>query len=146
MAETGPDVRSRMMAAVGQRDTAPEMVVRRLAHGLGYRFRLHRRELPGTPDLVFPSKRSVVFVHGCFWHRHTCDVGQRPVRTRPDFWKAKFARNKTRDARDEEDLRRAGWRILTIWECETYDPRAVGKKLVAFLGKKGSAPKDHGRR
>lgn len=117
-----PEARSRNMAKIRGRDTGPEMRVRRAAHALGLRFRLYRRQLPGTPDLVFPGRRVALFVHGCFWHRHPgCRFATTP-KTRADFWQAKFEGNVARDARKEDELRLAGWMPVTIWECETRDP------------------------
>lgn len=117
-----PEARSRNMAKIRGRDTGPEVRVRRAAHALGLRFRLYRRQLPGTPDLVFPGRRIALFVHGCFWHRHSgCRFATTP-KTRADFWQAKFDGNVARDARKEEELRSAGWTPATIWECETRDP------------------------
>lgn len=106
------------MRAVRSRDTTPERMVRRWAHGWGYRFRLGRRDLPGTPDLVFPRLNAVVFVHGCFWHRHRCPAGQSTPATRQEYWLAKFAGNVARDRRHAAALRRLGWRVLIVWECQ----------------------------
>lgn len=106
------------MSRVGSKNTSPEMRVRRLAHAMGLRFRLHRKDLPGKPDLAFPKYRAVVFVHGCFWHRHPdCPKASTP-KSRTEFWNAKFASNIERDRRNEEALRALGWRVFTIWECE----------------------------
>lgn len=122
------------MRRIRGKDTQPEMRVRRITHALGYRFRLHRRDLPGTPDLVFPGKKKVIFVHGCFWHRHTgCKLAASP-KTRVDFWEQKFEDNIRRDSEATEQLRADGWSVLTIWECETGDPSLVEKKLIEFLG------------
>lgn len=129
-----PEARSRLMAAVKGRDTTPELVVRSLAHSLGYRFRIHRRDLPGSPDLTFPSRRKAVFVHGCFWHRHEgCRKATTP-KSNEAFWQAKFARNVARDARNEWDLRAAGWNVLVVWQCETLDRDHLAERLTAFLG------------
>ena len=130
-----PDAaRSALMARVRQKDTKPEIVVRRLAHALGYRFRLHRRDLPGSPDLVFPRLRKVVFVHGCFWHRHPgCVKASTPKRNRA-FWQAKFEANVQRDARAVRALRRNGWSIMTVWECQTREPERLVGRLRRFLG------------
>ena len=118
--------------------TKPELVVRRLVHSLVYRFRLHRLDLPGSPDLVFPSRRKVVFVHGCFWHRHAgCRKASTP-KTRADFWREKFDRNVERDARDERRLREAGWDMLTVWECETRDAAPLAGRLAEFLAPAGA--------
>ncbi|MEO4041146.1 very short patch repair endonuclease [Hoeflea sp. CAU 1731] len=135
-AQTTDPARSAVMRAVKSRDTAPEMVVRRLVHALGYRYRLHRRDLPGAPDLVFPGRRKVVFVHGCFWHGHDCPRGARAPKTNADYWRAKIARNTARDARNAQALADAGWRVLTVWECETPKAKraALEVKLKAFLG------------
>ena len=113
-----PADRSRIMSAVRSKDTAPERIVRRLVHRMGFRFRLHRRSLPGSPDLVFPGRSRVIFVHGCFWHAHTCGACRIPSTNRP-FWKKKLAVNAERDARSVRRLRRAGWKVLVIWECQT---------------------------
>lgn len=125
--------RSALMARIRPVDTKPEMVVRRLSHGLGYRFRLHQRNLPGTPDLVFPRMRKAIFVHGCFWHRHLgCKKSSMP-KTRVAFWTQKFADNIARDARKEEELVSMGWRIMIIWECEIGDIVTLRSKIQAFL-------------
>ena len=125
--------RSEMMSRIQGRDTAPEIAVRRIAHGLGFRFRLYRKDLPGRPDLVFPRHRAVVFVHGCFWHRHGgCRYAYTP-KTRVRFWAEKFRRNVARDRQQEERLRSLGWRVLVIWECETHNETAVGRRLLDYL-------------
>ncbi len=125
--------RSRLMARVRGRDTKPEMIVRSLVHGLGYRFRLHRRDLPGSPDLVFPSKRKVVFVHGCFWHRHVgCKKATRP-KTRVAFWNEKFDANVERDKRAVIALEEAGWNVKVVWECQTKDTGKLAQSLLDFL-------------
>lgn len=126
--------RSWLMSRVRSKNTSPEMAVRRVAHALGYRYRLHRRDLPGCPDLVFPSRKAVVFVHGCFWHRHPgCSKASMP-KSRVSFWTEKFQRNVVRDRANVTALEQAGWRVLIIWECQTRDPDAIGRGLVAFLG------------
>ena len=106
------------MAQVRSRDTAPEMAVRRALHAAGYRYRLHRRDLPGSPDIVLPKHRLVVQVHGCFWHGHDCSRGDRLPSTNTDYWRAKIQRNRRRDHMATEALAEAGWRVVTIWECE----------------------------
>ncbi|HUU09426.1 MAG TPA: very short patch repair endonuclease [Phycisphaerae bacterium] len=121
------------MSRIKGKDTKPEMVVRRLVHALGYRFRLHRRDLPGCPDLVLPRHRKVIFVHGCFWHRHRCRYGRPMPATRRQFWKKKFEGNKQRDARNRRALRRLGWDVLVVWECQTRKPDKLIDRLVAFL-------------
>ncbi|MBA4020480.1 MAG: very short patch repair endonuclease [Pirellula sp.] len=110
--------RSRVMRAVRSRDTSPELTVRRIVSSLGYRYRLHSRHVPGTPDLVFAGRRKVIFVHGCFWHRHNCPRGQSTPAANKKFWLAKFARNLARDVEVRKQLRREGWRALIIWECQ----------------------------
>ena len=121
------------MSRIRSRDTAPELVVRRIAHGLGYRFRLHRRDLPGSPDIVFPRYRAVILVHGCFWHRHPgCKYASTP-KTRTQFWETKFEKNVIRDGRAEAALRKMGWRVLVVWECETKDGEALASRIEAFL-------------
>ena len=125
--------RSEMMARVRGRDTVPELAVRRIAHRMGLRFRLHRKNLPGRPDLVFPKHRLAVFVHGCFWHRHEgCRYASTP-KSRAAFWTEKFAANVKRDARQEAALRTLGWQILVIWQCETKDEAAVERRLAELI-------------
>lgn len=124
--------RSERMSRIRARDTKPELRVRRLLHGLGYRFRLHRRTLPGTPDLVFPSRKKAIFVHGCFWHRHEgCRLARLP-KTRQDFWLPKLEGNRARDLRDQAALRDLGWEVLVVWECEVQS-QDLRDRLVAFL-------------
>jgi DNA mismatch endonuclease (patch repair protein) len=113
-----PVRRSWLMSRVKSRDTSPEMTVRKRLHGLGYRYRLHSRELPGKPDLVFPSRRKVVFVNGCYWHGHSCKYGKAQPKTNRAFWQEKLRRNIERDRRVRRLLRAAGWRSLVIWECQ----------------------------
>lgn len=129
--------RSALMGRIRGVDTGPEMAVRRAAHRLGYRFRLHCRSLPGRPDIVFPSRRAAIFVHGCFWHRHEgCRKASTP-KTRVEFWEAKFARNVERDAEVQQRLRAAGWRVLVIWECEIGRNGDLDRTLREFLGEPG---------
>ena len=126
--------RSALMSRVRGKNTKPEFVVRREAHALGYRFRLHRHDLPGTPDLVFPRLRKVVFVHGCFWHRHEgCSRTTTPT-TRAAYWAQKFQQNIQRDRRNVAMLEELGWKILVIWECETIDRSGLLESLLSFLG------------
>lgn len=113
-----PAQRSRIMAAVKGKDTTPEWIVRRLCHALGFRYRLHRTDLPGKPDLVFVSRRKVIFVHGCFWHGHGCARGARVPKNNQAYWVAKIERNRARDRRHQQALKDQGWQALTIWECE----------------------------
>lgn len=127
--------RSALMARIGPRDTKPELIVRRLLHVAGYRYRLHAANLPGRPDIVFPGRRAVIFVHGCFWHRHDgCRLATTPG-TRVDFWTAKFEANRKRDQRATEQLNAAGWSALIIWQCETSRLDLLLSKLQQFLGK-----------
>jgi DNA mismatch endonuclease, patch repair protein len=126
--------RSALMSRIGGKDTAPEMLVRRLLHHLGYRYRLHRRDLPGSPDIVLPSRRKVVFVNGCFWHAHGCKIGQ-PPKSRLEFWIPKLKRNRQKDSRDRRALRKLGWSVLTIWQCQTKSQKRLEGRLVDFLGR-----------
>ena len=129
-----PDKRSAMMRAVKGKDTKPEMAVRRLVHRLGYRFRLHVKTLPGKPDLVFPGKKRIIFVHGCFWHRHPgCRRAAIPETNR-EFWLQKLSGNVLRDAWVQDELRALGWGILVVWACEIKDEDALAEKLIGFLG------------
>lgn len=125
-------VRSRMMSGIRGKNTQPELVVRSVAHALGLRFRLHDRQLPGTPDLVLRKHRSIIFVRGCFWHGHECPLAAVP-KTRTEFWMTKFAGNQRRDARNRAELADLGWRVLEIWECETRRPEVVTARLAAFF-------------
>ena len=126
--------RSRIMRAVASKDTTPEMQVRRAVHAMGYRYRLHVADLPGKPDLVFPRLRKVIFVHGCFWHQHRCRRGRRIPKSRRDYWEAKLARNVARDRSHRRKLRRDGWGVLVVWECQLKkDEDAVRQRLLDFL-------------
>ena len=136
-----PESRSALMSRIGGKDTAPEMVVRILLHGLGYRFRLHRRDLPGTPDIVFPSRRKVILVNGCFWHSHGCSIG-RPPKSRPEFWLPKLQRNRSNDARNRRLLRNLGWGVLAVWQCQTKSRGRLEARLISFLGPPGKIPID----
>lgn len=128
-----PEERSRRMSLVRSIDTKPEMAVRRLVHSLGYRYRLHGSDLPGRPDLVFRSRRAVVFVHGCFWHRHEgCSLARLP-KSRVEFWMAKLEGNRERDARKVVALKEAGWRVLVVWECELKNMEVLAERLRRFL-------------
>lgn len=126
--------RQALMRRIGSRDTRPELVVRRMVHAAGYRYVLHDKRLPGRPDLVFPSRKKVIFVHGCFWHRHTCGRGYRPVKN-ADFWAAKLEANAIRDRRQIEALIALGWGVLIVWECATRRASlpALESSLTAFL-------------
>ena len=123
--------RSALMGRIRGKNTAPEIVVRRAAHHLGLRFRVHRRDLPGTPDIVFRKYRLVIFVHGCFWHRHQGCRRCTTPKTRTEFWNEKFRKNVERDQRDADALRKRGWNVLTIWECQTKNPAALDVLLIA---------------
>lgn len=125
--------RSARMALVRAKNTKPELLVRRLVHGMGYRYRLHRRDLPGTPDLVFPSRSKVIFIHGCFWHRHAdCALARLP-KSRGEFWLPKLTANAERDARNVRALRRLGWSVLTIWECQLGETAKLTNRIRRFL-------------
>ena len=126
--------RSENMRAIRSKDTQPEMAVRSLVHKLGYRFRLHRQDLPGKPDLAFPARHKVIFVHGCFWHSHKCKAGLIP-KTNRGFWLPKLRRNKERDIENLETLTQHGWEALVVWQCELKDTCALVSRLESFLGK-----------
>ena len=128
--------RRRIMRSVGVEDTGPEWAVRRLLHGFGYRYRLHRKDLPGRPDLVFPGRRKAIFVHGCFWHAHGCRYG-RPPKSRLDYWLPKLERNRQRDAEKHTALEALRWRVLVVWQCEIRDLDTLAAKLCAFLDDDG---------
>jgi DNA mismatch endonuclease, patch repair protein len=128
--------RSENMRAIRSKDTKPELAVRSLVHKLGYRFRLHRPDLPGKPDLVFPVRRKVIFVHGCFWHSHGCKNGLIPSSNR-DFWLPKLRQNSARDKKNLEALAERGWDALVIWQCEMKDSRSLGIQIKRFLGSTG---------
>jgi len=123
------------MASIRSKDTRPEVFVRRLLHRLGYRFRLHRADLPGKPDIVFPGRRAVIFVHGCFWHRHpdpSCKLARVP-KSRADYWRPKLERNAARDASHRSALELAGWKVLEIWECQLRRNEDLEPVLRGFL-------------
>ena len=128
--------RSERMARIHGRDTKPEMVVRRLLHRIGYRYRLHRGDLPGKPDIVFGKRKKAIFIHGCFWHRHddpTCRLARLP-KSRLDFWEPKLSANAERDALKQEALKRLGWNVLVVWECELRQSEQLENKLRQFVG------------
>jgi DNA mismatch endonuclease, patch repair protein len=127
--------RSRMMAGIRGKDTKPEMIVRRALHARGFRYTLHNRKLPGSPDLCFPKYRAVIFVHGCFWHGHECELFQWP-KTRQEFWQEKIGANRKRDRRVVRELRRQGWRVITVWECAVKN--AKPEALIRFAHKTAS--------
>jgi DNA mismatch endonuclease (patch repair protein) len=121
------------MRAVRSRDTTPELIVRRAATALGYRYRLHKTTLPGKPDLVFASRRKAIFVHGCFWHGHDCKRGAREPKSNVEYWRAKVQRNRDRDAKTTATLNEAGWKVLVVWECETRKLDELADRLERFL-------------
>jgi DNA mismatch endonuclease, patch repair protein len=125
--------RSAVMRRVKGRDTGPELTVRKLLTSLGARYRLHRQDLPGNPDIVLPGRRLVIFVHGCFWHGHDCARGARTPKANRDYWLAKVGRNRARDTMSHAALLAAGWRVETIWECEMKDAPALQARLATLL-------------
>jgi DNA mismatch endonuclease (patch repair protein) len=128
-----PAERSRVMARVRQKNTGPELKLRKLLTRMGFRYRLHRRDLPGSPDVVFPGRRTVVFVHGCFWHGHDCPRGARRPKQNAEYWTAKTTRNLARDAEVEAGLVALGWRPVVVWECELRDEAALERRLSVEL-------------
>jgi len=125
--------RSEIMALVKSKGTRPEVAVRKMVFGMGYRYRLNRSELPGKPDLVFPGRKKVIFVHGCFWHRHEGCPNARIPKSRVEFWKRKLERNAQRDREVQVELERMGWEYLIIWECELKDMEAIASRVKSFL-------------
>ncbi len=133
-----PEARSERMSRVRGKDTKPEMAVRRTVHAMGYRYRLHRRDLPGIPDLVFGRLKKVIFVHGCFWHRHpdpTCKLARMP-KSRLEFWRPKLEGNRRRDERIQAELRGSGWRVMVVWECGIGHKEQLENSVREFLGEK----------
>jgi len=127
--------RSKRMKLIRCQDTAPELAVRRLVHGMGYRYRLHLKDLPGKPDLVFPARKKIIFEHGCYWHRHddpSCKLARLP-KSKLDFWLPKLEANRERDRKNSASLKSMGWRVLVIWECEITHPN-LSNKIKGFLG------------
>jgi len=121
------------MRTVHSKNTSPELFVRSLIHHLGFRYRLYRDDLPGKPDLVFPGKNKVIFIHGCFWHGHACKRGRRTPKSNQDYWIAKIEGNRKRDKDNAKSLKKLGWEVLTIWECEIKDINMLMLKIVVFL-------------
>lgn len=132
-----PEARRRMMAGFRSKDTKPEMLVRRTLHRLGYRFRLHRRDLPGKPDIVLPRHRTAILVHGCFWHQHPGCRDARLPRTRQEYWTEKFRRNRERDQATAQALSSLGWKVAIVWECEARSS-GLTAQLLSFLEGEGS--------
>jgi DNA mismatch endonuclease (patch repair protein) len=128
-----PAERSAVMRRVRGKDTQPEMAVRSMVHRLGFRYALHRRDLPGNPDLVFPARDRVIFVHGCFWHGHSCRAGRNRPSSNCAYWTAKLDRNQARDAANRRRLRKLGWRILVVWECELQNPERLRTRIARFF-------------
>lgn len=127
-----PEERSEVMGRIRSKDTKPELLVRSLLHRLGYRFRLHRKDLPGRPDIVLPRHRKIIFVQGCFWHGHNCRLASRP-KSNQQYWEAKILTNRTRDEKNCTALRELGWKVLELWECEIREPEGALKKIETFM-------------
>jgi len=125
--------RSQIMAKVRSKDTKPEMVVRRLIYSLGYRYRLHRKDLPGKPDLVFYQRKKVIFIHGCFWHEHNCRAGLKKPKSNQDYWIPKLRRNVQRDKENRDLLVKLGWKVLIIWECELKNKESLTETIKSFF-------------
>ena len=125
--------RSENMRRIRSKDTVPELFARRLVHGLGYRYRLHRHDLPGRPDMVFPRRKRVIFVHGCFWHQHTNCTDSHIPKSNRNYWRPKLLRNKARDAENRNKLRKIGWRSLVLWECQLKSVGAIVRRVKRFL-------------
>lgn len=128
-----PEQRSRCMSRIRGKDTSPELIVRSLVFSMGYRYRLHDKRLPGSPDLVFKGRRKIIFVHGCFWHMHDCRYGQVRPKANATFWETKRKRNVQRDQDNMAALQAAGWEVFVAWECETKDRAALAQRLNGFL-------------
>ncbi len=134
-----PEERSKRMGLVRSKNTKPELLVRQLTHALGFRYRLHREGLPGRPDMVFPGRRKVIFVHGCFWHRHEgCHLARMP-KSRLEFWEPKLTKNRERDLQVNKLLAEQGWKVLVVWECELRDKNALEQRIKEFLNETGKA-------
>jgi DNA mismatch endonuclease (patch repair protein) len=128
-----PEQRSRNMAAIRSKNTKPEIVVRKMLCEMGLRYRLHRTDLPGKPDIVMPRRKMAIFVHGCFFHMHTCRYGRVAPATNAEFWQTKRSGNAARDKRNVRQLRKLGWEVITVWECETKEPDALKQNLISRL-------------
>ncbi|MBS0469748.1 MAG: DNA mismatch endonuclease Vsr [Proteobacteria bacterium] len=131
--------RSAIMKSVGSKNTGPELAVRRILHACGYRFRLHRKDLPGTPDIVLSGRRKIIFVHGCFWHGHRCRKGGLP-KSRIDFWTAKISKNRKRDAKNRRALKLLGWDTAVVWQCQLKSEAKLERRLVRFVELRRIAP------
>lgn len=130
-----PEQRRRCMAAIRSKNTGPELTVRKLLTSLGYRYRLHSKTLPGQPDIVIKSLCTLIFVHGCFWHLHSCKYGRVVPKTNADFWQTKRLGNLRRDRRTRRRLQTMGWKVLVVWECQTTNPDILAKRLARFFTK-----------
>lgn len=129
------DSRSQLMSRIGSKHTKPELTVRSLLHSLGYRYRLHRKELPGKPDIAFMGRKKAIFVHGCYWHGHGCKIGK-PPKSNLDFWLPKIERNRERDFEKRSELEQIGWQVEEIWQCELKDLQKLSARLQKFIGPK----------
>lgn len=134
-----PEARSRLMSRIRSTDTKPELAVRSLLHRLGYRFRLHRKDLPGHPDVVLPRHRKIIFVHGCFWHGHGCKLAP-GSKSNQGYWSSKIEANRARDARNRQALADLGWAVLELWECEIRDLQATEQRVRSFMGPAAAGP------
>ncbi len=128
-----PEQRRRNMSAIRSKDTTPEMIVRKLVHGMGYRYRLHRKDLPGKPDLVFPRMKKIVFVNGCYWHMHNCKYGKVVPKTNAKFWRDKRTSTVTRDKKNIQQLKKLGWDVLVVWECQTNVLPIIKREISHFF-------------
>ena len=128
-----PEQRSRCMSRIRGKDTKPELVVRKMIHGMGFHYRLHRKNLPGKPDIVFSRLKKIILVHGCFWHMHNCRYGRTRPATNIKFWEDKRQATKTRDIKNKEELRKMGWNVLVIWECQIKNKERLKKIILSFL-------------
>lgn len=128
-----PETRSKTMRAIKSRNTGPELAVRHLLFSMGFRYRLHRVDLPGKPDIVFVSRRKIIFVNGCFWHGHDCVRGARTPEANRNYWESKVTRNRKRDRLQTQALEASGWSVLTVWECELKMPASLSQRMKRFL-------------
>lgn len=133
-----PEQRRKIMQSVGTRNTGPELAVRQVLHGMGYRYGLHRKDLAGSPDIVLTARKKIIFVHGCFWHGHSCEKGKLP-KSRTDYWQSKIERNKERDLSNISALNEKGWRTLIVWQCQTRRTDALRSILSEFLNHEKSS-------